>query len=58
MANSRFIFFNLGDFLNRLKASEGEDTVVNSIGDVLEQQVRKKQLVEEDSSCTRLKNSI
>ncbi|XP_073242389.1 rho guanine nucleotide exchange factor 28-like isoform X6 [Porites lutea] len=27
-----------GDFLNLLKASEGEDTVVNSIGDVLEQQ--------------------
>ncbi|KAJ7385328.1 hypothetical protein OS493_016404 [Desmophyllum pertusum] len=27
-----------GDFLNRLKASEGDDTVVNSIGDVLEQQ--------------------
>lgn len=27
-----------GDFLNRLKASEGEDTIVNSIGDVLEQQ--------------------
>jgi len=31
----------LGDFLDRLKASEGEDTVVNSVGDVLEQQVRK-----------------
>ncbi|XP_020626886.1 rho guanine nucleotide exchange factor 28-like isoform X3 [Orbicella faveolata] len=27
-----------GDFLDRLKASEGEDTVVNSVGDVLEQQ--------------------
>lgn len=27
-----------GDFLNRLKASEGEDTVVNSIGDILEEQ--------------------
>ncbi|XP_068734073.1 rho guanine nucleotide exchange factor 28-like isoform X3 [Montipora capricornis] len=27
-----------GDFLNRLKASEGEDTIVNSIGDVLEHQ--------------------
>ena len=44
--------------MNRLKASEGEDTVVNSIGDVLEQQVRKRQLVEDDSSCTRLKKSI
>lgn len=41
--------------MNLLKASEGEDTVVNSIGDVLEQQVSKKQLVEDDSSCTRLK---
>ena len=36
------IIVNAGDFLNRLKASEGEDTVVNSIGDVLQQQVRKK----------------
>lgn len=30
-----------GDFLDRLKASEGDDTVVNSVGDILEQQVRK-----------------
>ena len=33
----------VGDFLDRLKASEGEDTVVNSVGDVLEQQVRKNE---------------
>ena len=33
-----------GDFLDRLKASEGEDTVVNSVGDVLEQQVSKQNL--------------
>lgn len=31
----------IGDFVDRLKASEGADTVVNSVGDVLEQQVRK-----------------
>ena len=29
-----------GDFLNQLKASEGKDTIVDSIGDVLERQVR------------------
>ncbi|PFX30955.1 rho guanine nucleotide exchange factor 28-like isoform X3 [Stylophora pistillata] len=27
-----------GDFLNRLRASEGENTIVNSIGDILEEQ--------------------
>ena len=32
----------IGGFLDRLKASEGEDTVVNSVGDVLEQQVSKQ----------------
>lgn len=34
------IFVMTGDFLNRLKASEGANTIVNSIGDVLEHQVR------------------
>ncbi len=37
-----FINVNIGDFLNRLKASEGDDSVVNSVGDVLEQQVSEK----------------
>ena len=44
MFHHRFYLFwyvlDIGDFLNRLKASESEDSVVNSIGDVLEQQVR------------------
>lgn len=34
------IFVVTGDFLNQLKASEGKDTIVDSIGDVLERQVR------------------
>lgn len=42
------ITINIGDFLNRLKASEGDDSVVNSVGDILEQQVRKRRTKELD----------
>lgn len=49
-----FITVNIGDFLNRLKASEGEDSVVNSVGDVLEQQVREKRKEKKNRLLHRL----
>lgn len=36
------IAIHIGDFLNRLRASEDRETIVNSIGDILEEQVRKR----------------
>lgn len=36
LKRSCFILVVVGDFFNCLKVSEGEDIIVNSIGDVLE----------------------